>query len=439
MTLIRKSTISDGNSLVDELTGLANLRHFIDAIRCQVSARSGACAGFAVVIFDIDGFKPINDLFGAGVGDKILQHVAARLRRGADVVARIGADEFGVLLSDCADGEAVALRVRELVDILAQPYDLDLDVAHLTVSAGCSLYRQSEDSADGLFGKAEAALYQAKRSARGQVRLYSQEMEDADKQLTRIEQGLRRAIAADEVEPHFQPVVDLITRRVVGFEALARWTDPELGSLPPAVFIPIAEAHGFIGELSECVLRKATEAACRWPERFYLSFNLSPFQLADLKTAGQILDILDSTGFSPTRLEVEITETGLMTDPVSATKIIEELRSHGIRVSLDDFGTGQSSLGRLCDFSFDKLKIDRAFVASVLDDGPSEHILRAILAMCSGLGVDVIAEGIEEEAQAERLVEFGCTGGQGFLFGRAQDAQTTFCDLREGGQAYAAG
>ena len=174
------------------------------------------------------------------------------------------------------------------------------------------------------------------------------------------------------------------------------------------MFIPIAEERGIIGPLSQLVLRKATEAARDWPKDLFLSFNLSPSQLVDQNTGLHILSILDRTGFDPRRLEIEITETGLMTDPASAEKIVDDLRRCGIRVSLDDFGTGQSSLGRLREFHFDKLKIDRAFVASILDDRPSEHIIRAILAMCEGLGMDVVAEGIEQEAQADRLIEFGC-------------------------------
>ena len=256
-------------------------------------------------------------------------------------------------------------------------------------------------------------------------------MEEAAKRVTRIEQALRRAISAAEVEPYFQPIVDLRSRRTVGFEALARWTDRDLGPVSPATFIPIAEERGFIGPLSQLVLRKAAEAARSWPSDLFLSFNLSPSQLVDQNTGLHILAILERTGFEPRRLEIEITETGLMSDPTSAEKIVNDLRRCGIRVSLDDFGTGQSSLGRLREFQFDKLKIDRSFVSSILSDRPSEHIIRAILAMCEGLGMDVVAEGIEEEAQAERLIAFGCAGGQGYMFGKPVDADATLAYLRE--------
>jgi predicted signal transduction protein with EAL and GGDEF domain len=318
-----------------------------------------------------------------------------------------------------------------LIEILSAPYDVGERTARLSASVGCSLFYSGDEATEVLIDKAETALYHAKRSGRGQVVVYTREMEEAAKRVTRIEQALRRAVSAGEVEPHFQPIVDLNSRRTIGFETLARWTDRDLGPVSPAVFIPIAEERGIIGPLSQLVLRKATEAARNWPKDLFLAFNLSPSQLVDQNTGLHILSILDRTGFDPRRLEIEITETGLMNDPSSAGKTVEDLRRVGIRVSLDDFGTGQSSLGRLREFHFDKLKIDRAFVSSILDDRPSEHIIRAILAMCEGLGMDVVAEGIEEEAQADRLIQFGCAGGQGYLFGKPVNANATLGYLRD--------
>lgn len=356
---------------------------------------------------------------------------------GHSTVARVGADEFAFLYPMVFSEDAARERALMLIEVLSAPYDVGERTARLSASVGCSLLHSCEENTETLVSKAETALYHAKRSGRGRVVVYTREMEEAAKRQTRIEQALRRAVAAGEVEPHFQPIVDLRTRRVIGFEALARWTDHDLGFVPPGLFIPIAEERGIIGALSQLVLCKAAEAACNWPDELFLSFNLSPSQLVDQNTAEQILAILRRTGFDPRRLEIEITETGLMTDPASAEKIVNDLRAVGIRVSLDDFGTGQSSLGRLRDFHFDKLKIDRAFVSSILEDKPSEHIIRAILAMCEGLGMDVVAEGIEDEAQAARLVQFGCTGGQGYLFGRPCDAEATMSYLRDAYRAMA--
>jgi diguanylate cyclase (GGDEF)-like protein len=421
-------------AFTDPLTGLGNRRRFSDKVDRLLSDRADDPAPFTIGIVDLDGFKPINDLFGRRAGDDILQQVAMRLHAAVDstsAVARIGADEFAFLWPLVFSEETAYERAKTLIEILSAPYDVGQRMARLSASVGCSLFHSGDETTEILLSKAETALYQAKRSGRGIVVIYTREMEEAAKRVTRIEQALRRAVAAQEVEPHFQPIVDLKNRQTIGFETLARWTDRDLGPISPGIFVPIAEERGIIGPLSQLVLRKATEAAREWPEQLFLSFNLSPSQLVDHNTGLHILSILERTRFDPRRLEIEITETGLMTDPASAEKIVNDLRRVGIRVSLDDFGTGQSSLGRLRQFSFDKLKIDRAFVASILDDRPSEHIIRAILAMCEGLGMDAVAEGIEDEGQAERLVQFGCSGGQGFLFGRPRDADATLDFLRE--------
>ncbi len=420
-------------AFTDPLTGLGNHRRFYDKVERLISDRSDDPAPFAVGIIDLDGFKPINDLFGDKAGDDILVQVAMRLKASMDsqsTVCRIGADEFAFLYPLVFSEDVATGKARMLIEILSAPYDVGERTARLSASVGCSLFYSGDETTDIVINKAETALYHAKRSGRGQVVIYTQEMEEAAKRVTRIEQALRRAVSAGEVEPHFQPIVNLSSRRTIGFEMLARWTDRDLGPVTPAVFIPIAEERGIIGPMSQLLLRKASEAARSWPNELFLAFNLSPSQLVDQNTGLHILSILDRTGFDPRRLEVEITETGLMNDPNSAEKIVDDLRRVGIRVSLDDFGTGQSSLGRLREFHFDKLKIDRAFVSSILEDRPSEHIIRAILAMCEGLGMDVVAEGIEQEAQADRLVQFGCAGGQGFLFGRPANATATLGYLR---------
>ncbi|MBZ0164961.1 MAG: EAL domain-containing protein [Notoacmeibacter sp.] len=418
----------------DPLTGLGNRRRFFEKVERIIADRYHDPVPFAVLILDLDGFKPINDLFGRKAGDEILSQVALRLRsaipEGA-VATRIGGDEFAVLFPMLFTEKAAQEQGHMLIEVLSAPYDVGDRTARLSASIGGALYFSSADKADSLFIKAETALYHAKRAGRGKVTVYSRDMEEAAKRVTRIEQALRRAIAAGEVEPHFQPIVNLKTRQTIGFECLARWTDRDLGPIPPSVFIPIAEERGIISPLSQLLLLKSTAAARDWPKDLFLSFNLSPSQLVDPNTGLQVLSILKKTGFDPRRLEVEITETGVMTDPTSAEKIVKDLRGAGIRVSLDDFGTGQSSLGRLREFSFDKLKIDRAFVSEILKDRPSEHIVKAILAMCDGLGLEVIAEGIEEEAQADRLVDFGCGGGQGFFFGKPRDAQQTLGYLRD--------
>lgn len=415
-------------ALTDALTGLGNRRRFFDRVQRLIDERADDPAPFVVGIVDLDGFKPINDLFGRHAGDAILIQVAQRLRAAMTdnaTVARIGADEFAFLLPLVFSEESASETSRVLVEILSAPYDVGERTARLSASVGCSLFFSGEETTDVLVTKAETALYQAKRTGRGKVVVFTREMEDAAKRATRIEQALRRAVFNGDVEPYFQPIVELGTERVLGFETLARWTDPDLGVVTPDVFIPIAEERGIIGQLSQLILKKATQAARDWPSHLFLTVNLSPSQLVDLNTARQILTILEATGFPPERLEVEITETGLVSDPLSAGRIVGDLKANGIRVLLDDFGTGQSSLSRLREFHFDKLKIDRSFIASMFEDRSSEHIVRAILAMCDGLGIEAVAEGIETRPQADRLRASGCRGGQGYLFGRPVDADAT--------------
>ena len=420
--------------LTDPLTGLGNRQRFSEKVARQIADTADDPVPFAICIIDLDGFKPINDLFGRMAGDDILLQVALRLRNALDegaFVARIGGDEFAILYPSVFTEKAARDHAEMLLEVISAPYDLGDRTARLGASIGGALYYNADDDADALFHKAETALYHAKRSARSKAKIFSRAMEEAARRVTHIEQALRRAISAGEVEPHFQPIVDLKSRATIGFECLARWNDRDLGPVPPSAFIPIAEERGIIGELSRLLLHKATQAARTWPEHLFLSFNLSPSQLVDPNTGLTILSILDRNGFDAWRLEIEITETGVMSHPASAKKIIDDLRSVGIRVSLDDFGTGQSSLGRLREIPFDKLKIDRAFISEILRDRPSEHIVKAILAMCDGLGMDVVAEGIEEEAQAEMLVDFGCAGGQGYFFGRPVDALSTLGYLRD--------
>ncbi len=420
----RPAETTDGG-LTDPLTGLGNCRRLLANIRRLIADRAADPAPFVVGIVDLDGFKPVNDLFGRTSGDEILRQAAMRLKGAGDercTMVRLGADEFGFLLPFTFSEAAATAQARILIEVLSAPYDLGERSARLSASVGCALYFDAAESADDLIRRAETALYDAKRAGRGKVVVYSQEIEDKARRVTGIEQALRRAVAASEVEPWFQPIVSLSTRRILGCEALARWSDRDLGIVSPAEFIPIAEERGIIGQLSQVLLRQAARAAVDWPLDVHLSFNLSPSQLVDQNTSDQILAILEETGLAPGRLQIEITETGMMSEPASAEKIVGDMRAAGIHIALDDFGTGQSSLGRLRQFHFDTIKIDQTFVATILTDPPTEHIVRAILAMCRGLDKDVVAEGIENEEQAARLASFGCQKGQGYFFGRPMRA-----------------
>ncbi len=316
-------------------------------------------------------------------------------------------------------------------DVLSAPYDLGDRNVRLSASFGFAVYPFAGEEFEELLKSAETALYRSKRRGRGQITVYSREIAQEMKRATQLEQALRNAIINDAVETHFQPIVRLRDGMPVGFEALARWRDPDLGFVSPAAFVPVAEERGFIDALSETLLRKAAEAALSWPRELFLSFNLSSAQLMDPGTTDTILSNLARVGLDPHRLELEITETAVMTSADTAQRIITDLRGAGVRISLDDFGTGQSSLGRLRDFTFDKVKIDRAFVSRITSDRASEHIIRAIIAMCQGLDLDVVAEGIEERAEAETLKMLGCGMGQGYYYGKPVDSAATLRYLQE--------
>ena len=418
----------------DALTGLPNRRRFTGKVQKLLLERAEDPVPFAVMRICIDGFGPVNDLYGRDGGDSILTQAALRLRaatEGKGIASRWRGDEFAVLFpmvfrKDDAEDHGVMLT-----EILSAPYDLGERTVRLSASAGISFFEDADETAEDIIRKADYALYHARRRGAGRIIAFSRELEEAARKQTVIEQALRRAISAGEVEPFFQPIVNLKTGETAGFECLARWTDRDLGFVSPAVFIPIAEDTGIIEPLTQLLLKKATAAARNWPKHLFLSFNLSPVQLEDRTTGKRVLAILQASRFAPSRLEIEITETGVMTDPATANSIVADLREAGVRVSLDDFGTGQSSLGRLREFKFDKLKIDRAFISSLLNDRPSEHIVKAILAMCEGLGISTIAEGIEEKGQAERLIEYGCAGGQGYYYGKPIDADATLGYLND--------
>ncbi len=418
----------------DPLTGLGNRYRLRDKVRKLASERADDPAPFTIGIANLDGFKPINDLFGFQAGDEILCQVAHRLKacmpEGATVTRHSG-DEFAFILPLVFERTGAQRIGSMFKEVLSAPYDLGDRHVRLSASFGFAVYPFAGDDFEELIKSAETALYRSKRRGNGKITVYSSEIAEEMRRATQIEQALRNAIMSDEVEVHFQPIVDLENDGLVGFEALARWNDPDLGFVAPDVFVPLAEERGFIDALSETLLRKAAEAALTWPPELFLSFNLSSAQLTDPRTAKIVLSIIRKVGLPPERLEMEITETAVMSDADMAQKIVGELREAGVRISLDDFGTGQSSLGRLRDFTFDKVKIDRAFVCRISDDPPSEHIVRAIVTMCDGLGLQVVAEGIEDFTAALKLKSLGCGMGQGYFYGRPQDASTTRQYIKE--------
>lgn len=405
----------------DPLTGLPNRRKFDLRFR-EIVDKTRENAFHAVMMLDMDGFKPVNDAFGHSVGDALLNAFAERLEAtiGEEgCVARLGGDEFAILTGDL-DGPMDATRLaRQLVSVFQEPFVVDGLKINVSTGIGVALYPEDGAAADRLLRRADIALYRAKGMGRGNFCFFEHGMDEAITRRALIENRLRAAIASEEIEPHFQPIQNLANGNVVAFEALARWTDAELGYVPPDQFIGVAEDSGLIAPLSDMLLRKSLEAASKWPDHISLSYNLSAVQLQDRALSIKILSITNALNFDPHRLEIEVTEGALVRDMEIARDTLLNLSNAGIKIALDDFGTGHSSLRYIREFHIDKLKIDQSFVQTLKSKPESELIIRAILGLSHGLGVETTAEGIEDEEQLRVLIGEGCELGQGYLFGKA--------------------
>ncbi|WP_177212894.1 bifunctional diguanylate cyclase/phosphodiesterase [Geodermatophilus ruber] len=423
-------------SLYDELTGLANRALFDDRVALALRRRERSGTAPAVLSIDLDGFRDVNESLGYDYADRLLCAVADRLRavvRSEDTVARLGADEFGVLIegggSPLAEAETVSARVQEA---LAEPFALD---GHqVAVSAGFGLAVADLDVADldaaaaMVLRDADIALHRAKAAGRGRMVVFDPEMRATELHRVRLEADLAQALERGELHLVFQPVVDLATERLIGFEALLRWTHPTLGPVPPDAFIPVAEATGLIRELGHWVLEQACHTAAAW-QRTYpqaqplaISVNVSGRQLADADLGRFVADVLADSGLPPCSLVLELTETALVDDPARAAADLGRLRALGVRLAVDDFGTGYSSLAYLGQFPVDILKIDRSFVAAITDIEHRSPLVRGMLELARNLGLETVAEGVESAVQRDRLRAEGCDRAQGYLFSRPLDS-----------------
>ncbi len=411
----------------DPLTGLPNralLREHLG--RALAEAREGG-GTVAALIVDLDRFKPVNDAHGHQAGDRLLRAVAERLRRvlrGTDFAARLGGDEFAVVARFEAGGEepreAAARLAGRVVSALDAPFELAGGVsAQVGCSVGVAFAAGAEEGAEALLDRADAAMYRAKAEGRGCFRFFEAGMDERIRERAALASELRAALTADALEPHFQPLVDLGTGRLVGFEMLARWPHPRRGQVPPAEFVPIAEDTGLIGPMTERLLRRACRAATAWPAGVTLACNISPVQLRDRGLPAIVRAALAESGLPPGRLEIELTESALLDDFGLAREILGELKALGARLSLDDFGTGYSSLRHLQALPIDKIKIDAGFVRSMAESAESRKIVAAVVGLGQSLGLPTVAEGVEDAAAAGLLAGLGCNVGQGWLFGRA--------------------
>jgi len=424
----------------DSLTGIPNRRKFWLQLDAAVALARGGTASFAVVVIDLDGFKPINDLQGHAAGDLVLREVARRLRdatRAGDTVARLGGDEFSLIVALGQDGvahSADALAQR-LIDVISQPLAIEGATGQLGASVGIARCPQDGTDAQDLLRKADIAMYRAKQAGGSQYCVFEPAMEEQLRTRADLETALRAAVDAGAVVPYYQPIVDMREQRLHGFEVLARWDDPRHGSVAPDVFVPLAEQTGLISALAIQLLRETCRESRRWPGHLSISLNVSPCQLRDLQFATQLLDVLREEAYPPERLAIEVTETALIPDVVRADSVLSMLRALGIKVALDDFGTGYSSLSLLHQFSFDLLKIDRSFIAALGETPERTTIVSATVRLATSLGLPVVAEGIEDAETAALLVQMGCRYGQGFHFGKPMPASEASAYARRAASA----
>jgi len=407
----------------DPLTSLPNrllLQRKVD------EALSGETSSLAVLLLDLDHFKEVNDSYGHLVGDQLLRHVALRLARhmGAnDLLARVGGDEFVVLMHQpCTPGEAARLS-QDLIDTLAQPWQSEEGIeVRVGASVGICLFPQHGSTTQALLQGADAALYRAKADGRGMFRYFSDELTRTARERLQLEARLRRALAQGRLALHYQPQVCIASGEIIGAEALLRWHDPELGWIPPARFIPIAETSGLIKELGAWVLREACRQGRRWMDQGLpasrLSINVSPRQFLGDSFPQEVAQALRDTGFPASQLEIELTEGVFMDATQDVPCVLRRLRGMGVSVAIDDFGVGYSSLAYLKRLPIDVLKIDRSFVADLPGDQDSAAISAAIIAMGHHLGLKVLAEGVETRAQLDFLRQQGCDRFQGYLKSR---------------------
>ena len=409
----------------DPLTGLPNRRQFEDALKAAMGSPPRAGGSHGLLLLDLNGFKKVNDVHGHPTGDEVLIGVGNRLKaavRENDLVARLGGDEFAVLSQHLAGPDAAASIALRIAEHLKDPILAHGGRHQIGTAIGISLIPQDGGDKSEVLRKADIALYRAKDQGGAALRFFEEHMDEAIRERDMLERELRAAVAENRIQPFYQPLVDLRSGEIIGFEALARWTHATLGEIEPSRFIPIAEDCGLIAELTDRQLKTACRDAMAWPGTVRLSVNVSPVLLRDPAFGLRVMSILGQSGLPPTRLEVEITESALVQDMEAAQLTLGALRDAGVRIALDDFGTGYSSLYHLRNFKLDAIKIDRSFVEAMSRDPDSAAIVKALIGLGAGLSLSVTAEGVESAQQQALLMADGCSNAQGFLFSRAVPA-----------------
>ena len=410
----------------DALTDLPNRYNLQERLEAALDAAARTGRGVALVYLDLDRFKPVNDLFGHPAGDALLvqasKRIAAEIGPG-DTLARVGGDEFVMVLADGVQPERAAAVTMRVIEALRQPFQIEGTRVEIGASVGVALYPQDGGTPEALIKAADAAMYRAKDDGRGTVRFYDSSM-DARLQ-ARLQMGHELAGAAErgELLLHYQPMVNGVTGEVESLEALVRWRHPARGLVPPAEFIPLAEETGLIDVIGRWVIDEALAAAASWPRPWRVSVNVSPAQFRQTDLCGVLRRAIDAHGLDPSRVVVEVTESVMIEDPAKAVALLNRLRGLGVRVALDDFGTGFSSLSYLRMFKFDRFKIDRSFVRELGKDEDALTVCHTIVNLGHNLGLDVTVEGVETEGQLAIVRSLGCDQVQGYLVGRPAPAE----------------
>ncbi|WP_132860233.1 putative bifunctional diguanylate cyclase/phosphodiesterase [Shimia isoporae] len=416
---------ADVNARHDPLTGLMNRRAFYEVVENLSAEAQDASGPRYVALVDLDRFKPVNDVHGHAAGDATLIAAAERLREEAGaggVVARLGGDEFVLVFGPAMDAASVERAARRILRSVEQPIPFNGQSILVGASIGLVQWDQDRGLAE-MMRRADHALYQVKAGARGSFAWYDEDADRQSRDRAEIASDLKHAVENHDIVPFFQPIVRIDSSELVGFEVLARWTHPTRGNVPPFVFIEIAEDSGLIGPLGMALLRKACIHAAAWPEELSISFNISPIQFREGALVENVQKVLKETGFKPSRLTIEITESSVIDDFEIARKKIDAFKALGIQIALDDFGTGYSSLACLRSLPFDRLKIDRSFVTDISEQRQSQQIVSGILSLASGLELDVTAEGIETADDLTYLQGLHCSLGQGYFFEKPVPAE----------------
>ena len=422
----------------DALTGLPNRTLLRARLEQSLSRAERDGELLALLFLDLDLFKNVNDTLGHPVGDTLLQRVAEAMAakiRPADSIARLGGDEFVVLMEDLADPNLAAQLARRLLETFTEPFEAQGRELYITASIGISVFPMDGQDMDTLLSNADVAMYQAKEHGRNTYRFFEAAMTEGAIERLRLENALRGALARNELTLHYQPQVRIDSKQMLGAEVLLRWTHPELGEIPPDQFIAIAEEIGIINELGTWVLEQACLQLVQWDQRGFpvprIAVNLSVQQLERVDLDKRVRKVLEQTGLDPARLELEVTESMLMRHAEQVIANLTSLRGLGVTIAVDDFGSGYSSLAYLKRLPINSLKVDRIFIDHLTIDPSDDAITRAVIALGNGLGLNVLAEGVETQAQADFLLSEGCNTAQGYLFGRPMSA----ADLERHGAA----